>query len=94
MIVVREHFVAKPGQATKLATLCKEIAELTSPGKCRVLTDVTGDFNRVIMETEIENLSEFEARLKEYMSNPEWKKKMTGYTDMWITGGREFLRVV
>ena len=94
MIIVREYFIAKPGQASKLASMLKEVATTASPGKSRVLSDVTGEFNRVIMETEADSMAEFEARMKEYSSNPEWKKKMVGYTDLWISGGREILRVV
>jgi hypothetical protein len=94
MYILREHFVAKPGQAGKLASLMKEISSLTAPGKSRILTDATGEFNRVVMETQIDTLAEIEARWKEYMSNPDWKDKMKGYTDLWETGGREILRVV
>jgi hypothetical protein len=94
MILIREYFVAKPGQAGKLGALMKEVAAVTSPGKSRVMTDLTGEFNRVILETEAESLAEFDARLKEYGSNPEWKKKMAGYTDLWTSGGREILRVL
>jgi hypothetical protein len=72
----------------------KEISAIASPGKSRVLTDMTGEFNRVIMETEVESFTEMESRWKEYMSNPEWKEKMKGYTEMWEKGGREILRVV
>jgi hypothetical protein len=94
MYVVREYFVAKPGHAGRLASLLKEIAAITAAsGKSRVLTDITGGFNRVIMETEIGSLAELEARLKEYMSNPDWKAKMKGYTELWETGGREILLV-
>ncbi len=94
MLIVREYFTAKPGQAGKLAAMMKEVMQIAAPGKCRVLTDLTGEFNRVIMENEVENLAEAEARLKEYASNPAWKSKMTGYTELWISGGREILRVV
>jgi hypothetical protein len=94
MIIVREYFTAKPGQASKLANLMKDISAMTSPGESRVMTDLTGEFNRVVMETEAADLNEFEARLKEYASDPEWKKKMSGYTELWITGGREIFKVV
>jgi hypothetical protein len=63
-------------------------------GKSRVLTDATGEFNRVIMETEVASLAEVESRWKEYMSNPKWKKRMKGYTDLWVSGGREILKAV
>jgi hypothetical protein len=94
MYILREYFVTKPGQAGKLAAMMKEISAIASPGKTRVMTDVTGEFNRVIMETEVASLAEIETRQQEYMSNPDWKAKMKGYTDLWETGGREILRIV
>jgi hypothetical protein len=93
MIVVREFFIAKPGFASKLATLFKEVTKIAGMKKTRVLTDVTGDFNKVVMETEFENLADLEARLQEHMNNPALRDKMKGYTDMYLTGGREIYRV-
>jgi len=92
MLVVREFFVAKPGCASKLATLLNEVTQIARVEKCRVLTDVTGEFNKVVMETEFESLADLEARLQEYMNNPSVKEKMKGYTDMYLTGGREIYR--
>ena len=94
MIVVRNYFVAKPGNASKLAALFKEAAVVAKIPKHRVLTDVTGDFNRVILEYEAENVGEFEARMKDYATNQEFRDKMKGYTDLYITGGREILQIV
>ena len=94
MLIIREHFVAKPGQAGKLAAMIKEVMAIAAPGKARIMTDVTGEFNRVILETEAESLAELEARMREYSSNPAWKSKMVGYTELWISGGREIFRVV
>ena len=61
--------------------------------KYRVLTDLTGDFNRVIFEYEAQNIGEFEARMKQYMTDEVFREKMKGYTDLYRTGGREILRV-
>src|SRR5262249_25738503 len=94
MFVVRDMFTAKPGQASKLAKLMKDTWESTQPGKVRVLTDSVGDYNTVVMETEVREMSELEQRMKRYMNDPDIKKKMTGYTDLWITGRREIMRVV
>jgi len=94
MFVVRNCFVAKPGQASKLAALLKDVtATFDMPGS-RVMTDVTGDFNRVVMEYSAENIGEFEANMKRYMSDPAIREKMKGYTDMWLTGSREIFQVV
>jgi hypothetical protein len=76
MYILREYFVAKPGQAGKLASLMKEVCAVSAPGQSRVLTDVTGEFNRVIMETQVASFAEMEARQTEYMANPEWKERV------------------
>jgi hypothetical protein len=94
MLVVRNCFVAKPGQAGKLASLLKEAAAVAKIPRHRILTDLTGDFNRVVLEYEAENVSEFEARMRDYATNPEFREKMSGYTELWMTGNREILQVM
>jgi hypothetical protein len=93
MIIVRNCFVAKPGQASKLAAQLKEAAAAAKIPKHRVLTDLTGDFNRVIMEYEAENVVEFETRMKQYMTDEVFRGKMKGYTDLYVTGSREILQI-
>jgi hypothetical protein len=93
MILVRNCFTAKPGNASKLAGMLKEAAAAGGIPKFRVLTDMTGEFNRVVLEWEAENLTEVEARLKDYASNSKFREKMVGYTDLWITGSREILQI-
>lgn len=94
MIVVRNCFIAKPGQASKLATLLKEAAAVAKIPRHRILTDLTGDFNRVVLEYEAENVTEFEARMRDYATNAEFREKMSGYTELWITGNREILQIM
>ena len=94
MIVVRNCFIAKPGNASKLAAMLKEAASVAKFSKYRVLTDITGDFNRVVLEYEAANVSEFEAKMKDYYTNENFREKMKGYTDLWITGSREILQIV
>ena len=93
MIVVRNCFVAKPGNASKLAAQLKEAAAAAKIPKHRVLTDLTGDFNRVILEYEAENVTEFEVRMKQYMTDETFREKMRGYTELWVTGSREILLI-
>ncbi len=92
MILVRNCFTAKPGNASKLAGMLKEAAAPGNP-KFRVLTDMTGDFNRVVLEWEAENLTELEARLKDYATNSKFREKMAGYTELWNTGYREIFQI-
>jgi len=94
MIVVRNCFIAKPGLASKLAAQLKEAAASFPLGNYRVLTDVTGDFNRVVLEYEVATTAEFEQRMKDYATNETFRAKMKGYTDLYLTGSREILQVV
>ncbi len=92
MIVVRNIFIAKPGNASKLAAQFKTAAAAAKLPKHRVLTDVTGEFNRVILEYEVETIGGFEAQMKDYATNETLRTAMKGYTDLWITGSRELLQ--
>jgi cyanophycinase-like exopeptidase len=93
MILVREFFIAKPGQAGKLAAMIKDVMS-DAKDDVRIMTDITGEFNKVVMETTVADFAAFEARMKEYGSKPEMREKMKGYTELWITGGREIYRLV
>jgi len=92
MIIVREILVAKPGMASKLAKLMKDVSKLMGH-KARVMTDLTGQFNQVVMETEFRNLGQFERRMQDYGKNKKVGAKMAGYTDMYETGEREMFNV-
>lgn len=98
MYIIRETFTAKPGQASKLAKMMKEISasmpEMQARMKTKVMTDAVGDFNTVVMETEVEQFSEFEKMMKEYATRTDIHEKMKGYTDMYVTGKREIFQLV
>ena len=93
MIVVRNTFTAKPGQAGKLLAQMKEVAAAGNLRNLRFLTDLAGDFNQVVMEHEVESLAEIEALLQKYMTDPQIREKAKGYTDLWLTGKRELFRL-
>ncbi len=94
MIVIRNCFIAKPGLASKLAAQLKDAAGASGIARYRVLTDLTGEFNRVVLEYEAEKIGEFEQRMREYMTNVTFRDKMKGYTDLYLTGTRELLQVM
>lgn len=96
MIIVHDTFVCKPGNASKLAKLFKESMKI-SPEMVRVMTDMTGQWHRVIMVSQFENLTAYEENWKRY-ENPtdEMKKDMERYKDMnemYVSGSREIFKV-
>ena len=94
MYIVRETFVTKPGMASKLATLFKEVVPSTFGVKGRVMTDVVGPFNTVVLEYEVGELAEFDRIMKEYGERQDIRERLKGFTDMYMSGGREIYRVV
>jgi hypothetical protein len=99
MLIVRETFTAKPGQATKLAKLLRKVFG-TNPA-VRIMTDLVGNYNTVVMEMQAENLQEFEKELETYKSgkphpkmDPKAAEEMSTYTEMWVTGRREIFQVM
>ncbi len=94
MINVHDIFICKPGNASKLAKLFKETMS-SQKEFVSVMTDVTGQFNRVIIVTRHENLTSYE-KSWESISEADMKKMqeaMKGYTDMYLTGSREIYKV-
>lgn len=94
MYVIRETFVAKPGQASKLAKMFNEIWQEQNDLNVRVMTDFVGPFNTVVMETEVESLEEYGRRMKEYATDTKWHDRMKGYTEMYLEGKREIYQLV
>lgn len=78
MIIVRNSFIARPGQAGKLAAQLKNMAKAGNLRNARVLTDLVGDFNHVIMEHEVESASEFEELITRYSSDPQTREAAKG----------------
>jgi hypothetical protein len=94
MYVIRETFTAKPGQASALARMFKQVIGELTQYKTRVLTDHIASFNTVVMETEVDDLGAFEKMMAEYTSRQDVRDKLKGYADMYMTGKREVYRVV
>lgn len=96
MIIVHDIFVCKPGNASKLAKLFKEVMT-GNEELVNIMTDATGQFNRVIVVTKYESLTGYEQSWEKYKQDTEAMKKMqekmAGYTEMYLTGSREIYQV-
>lgn len=96
MLIVRDIFTAKPGQASKLARLFREITTELDWKNSRVMTDLVSNMHTVVLETQFESLAAFEEEMKGYSKGPNAEKmaeKMKGYNDMYYKGKREIFQV-
>jgi hypothetical protein len=96
MIIVHDIFVCKPGFASKMAKAFKESSE-GDPNFVNIMTDMTGEFNKVIMVTQYEDLAAYQKSWEKWANpTPEMKErmaKMPNHTEMYLTGCREIYKV-
>ena len=96
MIIIHDIFICKPGNASKLAKLFKEVMS-DNEELVNIMTDVTGQYNKIVMVTKYDNLTAYEKSWKKYEENTEemkkMKEKMAGYHEMYLTGSREIYHV-
>jgi hypothetical protein len=99
MLLIREIFIAKPGHAGELARMMK--ADMTfkdASGRFpEVFLDQVTDYNTIVVQMYVKSLTDWEKMWEvEKAKQPKKKpaKKGPKYTDLYLTGRREILRVV
>ena len=96
MIIIHDIFICKPGNASKLAKKFKD-AMAGSSELTHIMTDMTGQYNRVVMVSKYDSLAAYEKSWDKYKADSAEVKKMTeamaGYQDMYLTGSREIYQV-
>jgi hypothetical protein len=96
MIIVHDTFVCKPGNASKIAKLFKEWADIMPKKNISIMTDMTGQFHRVIIASKFENLTEYEEETKKIGQSQQEKDMMEKFKDMnemYVSGGREIYKM-
>jgi|GEM_PF-147406 hypothetical protein len=106
MIIVHDTFICKPGNASKAAKLFKEMMG-DNKEFVRVMTDVTGQYHRVIMVSQYEDLAAWEKAQERYMNQSKEMsaeggsasgekkemEKMKDFQQMYTGGCREIFKV-
>ena len=92
MIIVHDIFICKPGNASKMAKMFKEaMSGMTEV--VNIMTDMTGQYNKVVMVSKYDSLSAYEASFEKYKQQSEELKMqmeiMKDYHEMYLTGSRE-----
>ncbi len=92
MLIVRETFIAKPGNASKLAKLFRRAL----PADMRIMTDMVGTFNTVEIEMQVEDLPAYEKAMKmDHMKDldPKLKEELSHYAELYTSGKRELFKL-
>src|SRR3979409_863820 len=96
MIIVHDIFICKPGNASKVAKMFKE-AMAGNTELVNIMTDMSGQYNKVMMVSKYESLTDYEQSWEKYKQDTDAMKKMSeimaGYQDMYLTGSREIFQV-
>ena len=96
MIIVHDTFICKPGNASKVAKLFKEVMG-DNPDVLHIMSDMTGQWHRVIMVSQYESLTAYEKSFEKYMEDTEENRKMgekmKGMNEMYVSGSREIYKV-
>lgn len=96
MFIIRETFIAKPGHAGEFAKLMKAEMAGWEDFKGYVMLDVATNYNTIVVEYEMPNLSDFENMLTSHKKEQAKVKtiKPPAYTQLYDTGKREIFRIV
>ncbi len=98
MLLVREVFIAKPGHAGELSKMMKEnMKGMPASMNVKVMLDSVTDYNKIVIEYEVESLAAFEASMNQEKAKQTSKKPATKgpkYTDLYLTGKREIFRLI
>lgn len=98
MYIVREEFIAKPGHAGELADMMKKEMASSKDFKGHVLLDMVTDYNKIVVEYEIDSLATFDKMMTDYRKERDAKKKKSNkpsrFSELYVSGKREIYRIV
>jgi hypothetical protein len=87
MILVRDIFQCKFGTTGDLVRRLKETGLPPGGGRRRVLTDLSGPFHTVVVETVVESIDAYHRRLQEQLADPAFREQAAGMAER-IASGR------
>jgi hypothetical protein len=99
MVLVRIVMQAQPGQAGEMAKQYKENLGMMKKmwGQdlpVRVLTDLSGPFDTLVLETSVDSLATWEKIRAKMFSSPEFAEAMASNPSMaYVTGRTEFYTI-
>ncbi len=98
MVVVRNVFQAKAGRAGELAQVLAESLRQWAgtegaPAGRRVLTDLTGPFDTMVLEIEVESLAVWEQAMPKLFASPEFQATLQQSGELTVSGSRQLYTI-
>ena len=93
MILVRVTFQAQFGKAGEMVELFKQNPSPPIGTHGRVLTDLSGPFDTVVLESMVESIDDYFRQLREMFVAPEMNDEMRAMGKMITSGHREFYTI-
>ena len=95
MILVREIFQIKFGRMKEAKDIWKQMVKIMpTENKPRVLTDLTGPYYTLVMESTYKNLSNYEAEMQREMSGSDFGALYQKFIPLVDSGRREIFTIV
>ncbi len=97
MIIVRNTFQLKFGKAKDAKVLIKESLDLmkrNGNSLPRYMTDLTGEFYTLVMETQYNSLADMEKEFSSSMGSPEFEQWYNKFVPLVESGHREIFSLV
>ncbi len=98
MILVRQVFETEWGKSQAVVEMFKQGAELVrrnigTTARVRILTDLSGPYNIVVQEIEVESLAEWERTRAAIFADPEWQQMTSSGPPPFRSGHAEFYTI-
>jgi hypothetical protein len=98
MIVVRDVFQLKFGAAREAVALWQEgldfMRQSDAVRDVRLLTDLTGDYYTLVLESTYDSLADYDATMRSSMGEASWKSWYARFSPLVDHGRRELFTVV
>jgi hypothetical protein len=92
MILVRSVFHIRQGHIRQMVDGMKQ-ATANIPNRPRILTDVSGPFNTIVMELQHESLAAAEQWRNEFFQHQDFKDCEDSTSDWIVSGSNEFYTI-
>ncbi len=88
-------FQVKTGHAHEIVEGFRAMAaSATVPqGHVRILTDLSGPFDTVVQEVEVESIDAFLKESEKMFADPKWQQEMSRSRDLMVSGSKEYYTI-